>query len=184
MPWYSCYIVESDIKHLKSNLIIYQTTINFDWIYLFRKQLKELEGKCSIPSLTVGVVGTTGTGKSSLLNAMIDEYNVLPTSGTQACTAVVVKIQNNYKNDLYYEADIEFLSTEVICIKQLKKWKWLNSLYCYEFAVTRTGTRVHSVIFVISFKLNIFPFSTSILTFSTQNHLILTYFTHFDTTHF
>jgi predicted GTPase len=67
------------------------------------------------------VVGTTGTGKSSLLNAMIDEYNVLPTSGTQACTAVVVKIQNNYKNDLYYEADIEFLSTEVICIKQLKK---------------------------------------------------------------
>ena len=81
------------------------------------------------------MVGTTGTGKSSLLNAMIDEYNVLPTSGTQACTAVVVKIQNNYKNDLY-EADIEFLSTEVICIKQFKKGKWLNSIYCYEFAVT------------------------------------------------
>ena len=34
-------------------------------------------------------------------------------------------------------------------------------------------TRVHSVIFVISLKLNIFPFSASILTFSTQNHLIL-----------
>ena len=82
------------------------------------------------------MVGTTGTGKSSLLNAMIDEYNVLPTSGTQACTAVVVKIQNNYKNDLY-EADIEFLSTEVICIKQFKKGKWLNSIYCCEFAVTR-----------------------------------------------
>ena len=45
-------------------------------------------------------------------------------------------------------------------------------------------TRVHSVIFVISLKLNIFLFSASILTFSTQNHLILTYFTHFDTTHF
>jgi hypothetical protein len=49
---------------------------------------------------------------------------------------------------------------------------------------SNTGTRVHSVIFVISLKLNIFPFSASILTFSTQNHLILTYFTHFDTTHF
>ena len=84
---------------------------NLNRVEAWRKQLKELEGKCSIPSLTVGVVGTTGTGKSSLLNAMIDEYNVLPTSGTQACTAVVVKIQNNYKNDLY-EADIEFLSTE------------------------------------------------------------------------
>ena len=45
------------------------------------------------------------------------------------------------------------------------------------------STLVHSVIFVISLKLNIFPFSASILTFSMQNHLILTYFTHFDTTH-
>ena len=35
-----------------------------------------------------------------------------------------------------------------------------------------------------SLKLYFFPFSASILTFSTQNHLILTYFTHFDTTHF
>ena len=50
--------------------------------------------------------------------------------------------------------------------------------------VLSSGTRVHSVIFVISLKLNIFLFSASILTFSTQNHLILTYFTHFDTTHF
>ena len=37
---------------------------------------------------------------------------------------------------------------------------------------------------IFSLKLNIFPFSASILTFSTQNHLILTYFTHFDTTPF
>jgi hypothetical protein len=37
---------------------------------------------------------------------------------------------------------------------------------------------------LFSLKLNIFPFSASILTFSTQNHLMLTYFTHFDTTHF
>jgi hypothetical protein len=33
---------------------------------------------------------------------------------------------------------------------------------------------------LFSLKLNIFPFSASILTFSMQNHLILTYFTHFD----
>ena len=39
--------------------------------------------------------------------------------------------------------------------------------------VCSTGTRVHSVIFVISLILNIFPFSASILTFSMQNHLIL-----------
>ena len=34
---------------------------------------------------------------------------------------------------------------------------------------------------LFSLKLNIFPFSASILTFSTQNHLILKYFTNFDT---
>ena len=44
-----------------------------------------------------------------------------------------------------------------------------------------TGTRVHSVS-LFSLKLSIFR--ASILTFSTQNHLILTYFTHLDTTHF
>jgi hypothetical protein len=37
---------------------------------------------------------------------------------------------------------------------------------------------------LFSLKLNILPFSASILTFSTQNHLILTYFTHLDTIHF
>jgi hypothetical protein len=36
---------------------------------------------------------------------------------------------------------------------------------------------------LFSLKLNIFPFSASILTLSTQNHLILKYFTNFDTTH-
>ena len=35
---------------------------------------------------------------------------------------------------------------------------------------------------LFSLKLNIFPFSASFLTFSMQNHLILMYFTHFDTT--
>jgi hypothetical protein len=37
---------------------------------------------------------------------------------------------------------------------------------------------------LFSLKLNIFPFSDSFLTFSTQNHLILKYFTNFDTTQF
>jgi hypothetical protein len=54
----------------------------------------------------------------------------------------------------------------------------------YDKSMETTGTRVYSVIFIIFIKINIFPFSASILTFSTQNHLILTYFTPFDTTHF
>jgi hypothetical protein len=47
-----------------------------------------------------------------------------------------------------------------------------------KFQVLLTGTRVHSVIFVISLKLLIFPLSASILTFSTQNHQILTIYKH------
>ena len=42
-----------------------------------------------------------------------------------------------------------------------------------------TGTRIHFVFSLFSLKLNIFPFSVSILTFSTQK-----YFINFDTTHF
>ena len=37
---------------------------------------------------------------------------------------------------------------------------------------------------LFSLKFNIFHFGASILTFSMQNHLILKYFTNFDTTHF
>ena len=59
-----------------------------------------------------------------------------------------------------------------------------TAAYTTLFSTQITGARVHSVIFIISLKLNIFPFSASIITLSTQNHLILTYFTHFDTTHF
>ena len=43
----------------------------------------------------------------------------------------------------------------------------------------------YTLIIVIFMKIKYFPLiSASIPTFSTQNHLILMYFTHFDTTHF
>ncbi|VDI66789.1 Hypothetical predicted protein [Mytilus galloprovincialis] len=61
--------------------------------------------------MTIAVVGATGAGKSSLINAVVDQLSLLPTSGTQACTSVVVKIENNEDGE-QYEADIEFLSRE------------------------------------------------------------------------
>ena len=60
----------------------------------------------------IAVVGDTGAGKSSLMNALLDHVSILPTSGIRACTAVVVEIVNNTKNN-NYEAEIEFLLKEV-----------------------------------------------------------------------
>lgn len=57
----------------------------------------------------IGVVGATGAGKSSVINAMLDEERLLPTNCMRACTAVVTEISYNSKNDLY-RAEIEFIS--------------------------------------------------------------------------
>jgi ABC-type glutathione transport system ATPase component len=39
----------------------------------------------------VGVVGATGAGKSSVINAMLDEERLVPTNCMRACTAVVTE---------------------------------------------------------------------------------------------
>lgn len=42
--------------------------------------------------MVIGVVGDTGAGKSSCLNALLGEEEVLPQSGMRACTACVVEV--------------------------------------------------------------------------------------------
>ena len=60
----------------------------------------------------VGVFGKTGAGKSSLINAVIGEENLLPYGTVTACTSVMIKVEANMQN-LKYEADIEFITKEV-----------------------------------------------------------------------
>ena len=75
----------------------------------------KIQDKLRMPETIIAVVGDTGSGKSSLMNALLDHADILPTSGMRACTAVVVEITNNRANN-NYEADIEFLSEKVgIC---------------------------------------------------------------------
>ncbi|XP_048745844.2 uncharacterized protein LOC125658551 isoform X2 [Ostrea edulis] len=77
----------------------------------WQKDLEELETKFALSKTVIAVVGDTGAGKSSLMNALLDQLDILPTSGLRACTAVVVEVVSNMDNHKY-EADITFLSKE------------------------------------------------------------------------
>ncbi|TAQ85772.1 hypothetical protein B7494_g5916 [Chlorociboria aeruginascens] len=59
----------------------------------------------------IGVVGNTGAGKSSIINAILDEERLVPTNCMRACTAVVTELSWNSNNDpdSKYRADIEFI---------------------------------------------------------------------------
>lgn len=82
----------------------------------------------SLSKTVIAVVGDTGSGKSSLMNALLDQLDILPTSGMRACTAVVVEVVTNTTNNKY-EADITFLSREVSLI-QAHPLCPRSSIYC------------------------------------------------------
>lgn len=64
------------------------------------------------------MVGDTGGGKSSLINALLDQKAILPTAGLgHSCTAVVIEVTGNTNTTSHkFEADIEFLTEQVMCI--------------------------------------------------------------------
>ncbi|KAH8084307.1 hypothetical protein BXZ70DRAFT_1011998 [Cristinia sonorae] len=68
-----------------------------------RQQLKDT------PKTMVAVVGVTGAGKSSMMNAVLG-CNIVPTSGMQACTAVATEISYHAENTI--EGDVSFLSRD------------------------------------------------------------------------
>ena len=68
--------------------------------------------KQAVPTRTIiGVVGNTGAGKSSVINAMLDEERLVPTNCMRACTAVVTELSYNYEQQPY-RAEIEFITVE------------------------------------------------------------------------
>ncbi|KDR83818.1 hypothetical protein GALMADRAFT_236220 [Galerina marginata CBS 339.88] len=70
------------------------------------RELANLESQAS-PRTLIAVCGATGAGKSSILNAILDD-NIVPTSGMRACTAVVTELSYHKKSTV--DADISFLS--------------------------------------------------------------------------
>ncbi|KAK7933964.1 hypothetical protein WMY93_004860 [Mugilogobius chulae] len=57
-----------------------------------------------------GSVGRTGAGKSSLINAVIDQKDLLPTSTGKACTSVIIKVKAN--KGKRYKIAVKFVSKE------------------------------------------------------------------------
>ncbi|KIK36397.1 hypothetical protein CY34DRAFT_26339 [Suillus luteus UH-Slu-Lm8-n1] len=71
--------------------------------------LREMDNLLSqgAPTTMIAVCGATRAGKSSILNAILDD-NIVPTSGMRACTAVVTEI--TYHAARTINADVSFLS--------------------------------------------------------------------------
>lgn len=60
----------------------------------------------------IGILGESGQGKSSLLNAILEKRNLLPSGCFGASTAVITQIEANL-TDSNYTADIEVIPKEV-----------------------------------------------------------------------
>ncbi|KAI0043424.1 hypothetical protein FA95DRAFT_1630608 [Auriscalpium vulgare] len=79
---------------------------NLPWGSGLLSQVSRLKAE-TVSDIVIGLFGSTGTGKSSLVNAVV-ETKLVPTSGMAACTATVVQV--SYHADLNVEAEVSFIS--------------------------------------------------------------------------
>lgn len=73
--------------------------------------IEELEKQREGRRTVVGVVGSTGAGKSSIINAVLDEERLVPTSAMRACTATITELSWNDDDSpgRKYRAEVEFI---------------------------------------------------------------------------
>lgn len=75
---------------------------------IWLKQIENVRQDAVKSRTVVGVVGNTGAGKSSVINALLDEERLVPTNCMRACTAVVTELSYNYSDleDARYRAEM------------------------------------------------------------------------------
>lgn len=76
--------------------------------------VEEIIDQGALPRILVGVVGCTGAGKSSLINALVDEGSIVPCNSFRASTSVAVEISWNALDDpkKAFRAEVEFISLQ------------------------------------------------------------------------
>jgi hypothetical protein len=74
--------------------------------------IENVQKQATRSKTVIGVVGATGAGKSSVINAMLDEERLVPTNCMRACTAVVTEISYNHEAGAPYRAEVEFISRD------------------------------------------------------------------------
>lgn len=82
------------------------------------KQTNDNQVSAAVTRTIIGVVGTTSVGKSSVINALLDEERMVPANTMRACTAVITEMSYDYNGD-DYRADIEVVTANE-CRKELK----------------------------------------------------------------
>ncbi|XP_030591984.1 nuclear GTPase SLIP-GC-like [Archocentrus centrarchus] len=114
-------IILSDVKKIMR--YVHSRLHDQDKLNVFlKKRISDLE---TDKRELVGVFGKTGAGKSSLINAIIEERNLLPSGSISACTSVMIKVEANMHSSKY-EADIEFITTEEW---KDELWSWQQILW-------------------------------------------------------
>ena len=80
----------------------------------FKTHIESIKQQARRTRTVVGVVGNTGAGKSSVINAVLEEERLLPTNCMRACTAVVTEVSwNDDENESKkYRAEVEFIKAE------------------------------------------------------------------------
>lgn len=78
-------------------------------VEMWQSQLNELRDKLeTLPCFRIAVVGLSGSGKSSLINAVLDAPNLVPTSSMNACTSTALSIR--YTSSDQFLGKVEFFS--------------------------------------------------------------------------
>ncbi|KAF2271929.1 uncharacterized protein EI97DRAFT_240440 [Westerdykella ornata] len=109
-------LLETGVTHARKVLDALKDTFskhgNNEEARTWMNAIDKLRSQAERKKTVVGVVGNTGAGKSSVINAMLDEERLVPTNCMRACTAVVTELSWNNSNDPTekYRAEIEFIN--------------------------------------------------------------------------
>ncbi|KAK3603899.1 hypothetical protein CHS0354_042909 [Potamilus streckersoni] len=101
---------KSILEKFRQILSLQMDVLQMHRVQALIEELGTIEKWSELPQIVIAVMGNTGDGKSSLMNALLGHSSILPTSGIRACTAVVVEVVQN--NGSLYEGCIEFLTKE------------------------------------------------------------------------